>query len=177
MPTEIDSSEWIVNRRRAKSRLPRLARWLRAISRHLNGAKFNLDLVASAAPQSLAEAKSCGFEGCVLGWAPLEPSFRKAGLKLVSMRGECGRHEYDVELRGFSPDCNLTLRHSFQAAAHFFGISYEAARVIFGTAGSNWHKGPKTAWAHDWIKRLPDHDPMAAAGRVERFCRDNGIEV
>jgi hypothetical protein len=149
------SSKYITNRRRAAARLPRLAAWLREISAHLNGAKFNMCITAmtsdGSAPRNLEEAKHCGFSGCCMGWAALEPSFRKAGLRLkpASLVGQWN----PVVAPG--ADTGST----FENVANFFGISCRGTDEIFSGG-------------------LPDsHNPIAAAERIERFCRDNGIAV
>lgn len=157
-------SEWITNRRRAASRLSYLARELRAISRRLNGMRFNLELIAQSGtgdmPRSLDEAAHCGFEGCSMGYAALLPRFRKAGLRL----GEYGQ----VMVRGEEREWEVS---SFDVCAEFFGISGRASLCIFDTRDSDWREGaPRPG-------DLDPHDPIAAAERIERFCRDNGIPV
>lgn len=154
--------EWITNRRRARARLPKLAAWLREISEHVNGAKFDLNTYAewpgagrgTGPPSSVQEAKRCGFEGCAPGWAALNPAFRRAGLRIYE--------------DGFGSEWGLATVD----AAEFFGIHEEAAGCIFGPADADWDN-------HGEVLAEPAraHDPIFAAERVERFCRDNGISL
>ena len=160
------SELWITNRRRAQSRLPRLAKWLREVSQLVNGATFDLDVLGEfrrdQPPRNVNEASQCGFRGCALGWATLEPSFRKAGLRLVEDIGSVyGRPGFDETAR---------------PAAEFFGISFRAASCIFGESTDDWSDGAFFEFL-DEDESLDPEDPIAAAERVERFCADNGIAL
>jgi len=153
-----DRPSYITNRRRAKERLPRLVAWLREVSALVDGAVFNLDCYwdhdpKQPTPRSVKEAKHCGFRGCGLGWASLNPWFRRAGLLPVS-------------------DDDGYFKQAIVEAAGFFGIELSAAETIFGTSADDWAIGVGR------VTRLLDpHDPAEAAKRVERFCIDNGIKV
>lgn len=162
---EIDPSKYITNMRRAKFWLPRTAQWLRKVSTLVNGAKFDLDIWgrASGVPSDIKEASICGFEGCALGWAALEPRHRKAGLRLEV---EYGRR---LEITFLSDTCS-------SAACAFYGLQYSAVRTLFGTASIDWQGGDIQESEDD--KDLIDrHDPIAAAERIERFCNDMGIAL
>src|SRR5687767_2195463 len=75
-----------INIKARRKRLLVLADWLEsAVLPSLNGAKFDLADWGTyndnkSAPTDIREAKSCGFQGCAVGWALTCPQLRKAGI-------------------------------------------------------------------------------------------------
>ena len=98
-----------------------------------------------------------------MGYAALLPRFRKAGLRLVDEIS--GFAEIGIEGRPFEKGLD-----SFEIAAEFFGIERGAAVILFGGPTVDWREGQSICAV------LDGHDPAVAAGRIERFCRDNGID-
>ena len=159
---------YITHPQRARHRLPVLAAWLREVSGLVNGAKFNLSkyaiirradiLARPPIPKSAAEASACGFEGCALGWAPVCPRLRRAGLRGSKA---CGYHS------------DALFSSALEEAEDFFGITSEVSACLFGSTIRNWRGG---AHVFEFTGQADPRDPIAAAERVERFMADVGIE-
>ncbi len=74
------------------------------------------------------ENNYCGTACCALGWASLDPSFRRAGLKGTWVNWETG-----FSLRVSYRDSDF-----FQAGAEFFGLYYFEASNVFAGGNSFW---------------------------------------
>lgn len=155
----LDSWHYITNRRRANFWLPKAVAWLRQIPGMPGGARFDLQLFGNSTPRSISEGSVCGFKGSAAGWATMEPTHRKAGLRLV-------KPKYGNAVPAFKG------AFGYQALAVFYGLSYEAAEVALGNAVVDWGSG------YGKISAVLDpYDPIAAAERIERFCADFNIQL
>lgn len=75
---------------------------------------------------SLRRWMTCGTIGCAVGWAAMDPWFRRRGLRL-EIHAPCpkdrfGRSQYWPSYRG---------HHDFEAVSRFFGLDYLTSRELF----------------------------------------------
>lgn len=77
---------------------------------------------AVANDESLKRVVGCGFAACALGWAALDPEFRRAGLLFVVDTDSNFVIEAEVEYRGLTAD---------EAGAAFFGLTSDEAALLF----------------------------------------------
>ena len=94
--------------------------------------------------------KGCGFAGCAMGHATFIPSFRKAGLKLVtSQRLD---EDFGINWNGATS--------GFYAAMHLFNIDMDQAEELFDSSDSRG-----STRKHE--------TPKQVAKRIRQFVKEN----
>jgi hypothetical protein len=105
-----------------RRRLEKLAEFLQTLppKKFTIGQWMNLDHTPKEAFIEI-DANYCGTAGCALGWATTIPSFRKAGLRLYSVKNFWGDSSTQGEVYLIDPKTNEKITDNFGAAAQFFG--------------------------------------------------------
>lgn len=111
-------------------RLERLIEIVKAVPKYSFNMNFFCELpgskyVSQSDTLAIQLKKGCGTVGCALGWAGLDPSFRKAGLKTNQEDGNV----YFNRSTFYFPTSSVML--SYNAGAKFFGLEEEEAHEIF----------------------------------------------
>ena len=102
-------------------------------------------------------ANICGSAGCALGWATTIPSFEKAGLRLFNKVKKDGNTltSWGCIVRLVNPKTGEFIASTYDAAAIFFGITYDEAVGLF----SFWEYGPEPT-------------PKSVARKIRKLLRE-----
>lgn len=119
---------------------------------HLNGlvapdANYGVALKAA----TVEDVRGCGFAACAVGWACTIPSFRRAGLKMVS---EDGVAAADIDEVKMVPSYDGI--EGFDAVMEFFGIEYDVAQYLFGNEAFGDSARPRPSTVANRIRKVVD---------------------